>query len=61
MKAQDVLFWPGMAAEIIEMVNKCPEIVCLEIRPCQQSEPLKLKRDPTTALGQGWHGLLAQE
>ena len=46
MKAQDVLFWPGMAAEIIEMVNKCLVIVCLEIRPCRQSEPLKFNEIP---------------
>ena len=39
MKARDVLFWPGMAAEITEKVKKC--LVCLENRPCRQSEPLK--------------------
>ena len=33
MKARDVLFWPGMAAEITEKVKKCP--VCLENRPCR--------------------------
>ena len=44
MKARDVLFWPGMAAEITEKVKKCP--VCLENRPCQQSEPLKSHEIP---------------
>ena len=38
MKARDVLFWPGMAAEITEKVKKCP--MCLENRPCEQSEQL---------------------
>ena len=46
MKAQDVLFWPGMTAEITEMVNKFPVIVCLEIRPCSQSEPLTSNEIP---------------
>ena len=44
MKARDVLFWPGMAVEITEKVKKCP--VCLENRPCQQSEPLKSHEIP---------------
>ena len=44
MKARDVLFWPGMAAEITEKVKKCP--MCLEYRPCQQSEPLKSHEIP---------------
>ena len=44
MKARDVLFWPEMAAEITEKVKKCP--VCLENRPCQQSEPLKSHEIP---------------
>ena len=44
MKAREVLFWPGMAAEITEKVKKCP--VCLENRPCQQSEPLKSHEIP---------------
>ena len=44
MKARDVLFWPGMAAEVTEKVRKCP--VCLENRPCQQSEPLKSHEIP---------------
>ena len=44
MKARDVLFWPGMAAEITEKVKKCP--LCLENRLCQQSEPLKSHKIP---------------
>ena len=31
MKARDVLFWPGMGAEITEKVKKCP--ASLENRP----------------------------
>lgn len=44
MKARDLLFWPGMAAEITEKVKKCP--LCLENPPCQQSEPLKSHEIP---------------
>ena len=44
MKAGDVLFWPGMAAEITVKVKKCP--VCPENRPCQQSETLKSHEIP---------------
>lgn len=44
IKARDVLFWPGMAAEITEKIKKCP--VCLENRPSQQSEPLKSHEIP---------------
>ncbi|KAL9979645.1 hypothetical protein ACROYT_G017335 [Oculina patagonica] len=44
MKARDVLFWPGMAAEITEKIKKCP--VCLENRSSQQSEPLKSHEIP---------------
>lgn len=44
MKARDVLFWPGMAADITEKIKKCP--VCLENRPSQQSEPLKSHEIP---------------
>lgn len=49
MKARDVLFWPGMAANITEKIKKCP--VCLENRPSQQSEPLKSHEIPPLALG----------
>ena len=38
------LFWPGMVAEIIEKIKKCP--VCLENRPSQQSEPQKSQEIP---------------
>lgn len=49
IKARDVLFWPGMAADITEKIKKCP--VCLENRPSQQSEPLKSHEIPPLALG----------
>ena len=44
MKARDVLFWPGMAAEITEKVKKSP--VYPENRPCQQPETLKSHEIP---------------
>ena len=48
-KTRDVLFWPGMAADITEKIKKCP--VCLENRSSQQSEPLKSHEIPPLALG----------
>jgi hypothetical protein len=37
-RARDVLFWPGMNAEIKDMVSNCP--ICLEFRNKQTKEPL---------------------
>ena len=37
-RARDVIFWPGMTAEIKEMANQCS--TCNEFRDKQQKEPL---------------------
>ncbi|XP_046856095.1 uncharacterized protein K02A2.6-like [Xenia sp. Carnegie-2017] len=37
-RAREVIFWPGMATEISEMISRCE--TCLESRKRQQREPL---------------------
>jgi len=37
-RARDVLFWPGINAQIQDMISKCA--TCLEMRNSQQKEPL---------------------
>ena len=52
-RARDVLFWPGMSAEITEMVTACS--VCSEYQVRQQKEPLmthKIPKTPWTKVGQ---------
>lgn len=46
-RARDVLFWPKISAEIVDMVSKC--IVCLEHRNSNPKEPLKPHEIPTYA------------
>jgi hypothetical protein len=46
-RARDVLFWPTISAEIVDMVSKC--IVCLEHRNSNPKEPLKPHEIPTYA------------
>lgn len=43
-KAKDVVFWPGMAADIKEMVEKCS--VCAELQPQNSKEPLQSHKIP---------------
>lgn len=38
-RAKQVMYWPGMYAQIEEMVNSCS--TCIKFRPKQPSEPLK--------------------
>ena len=47
-KARDVLFWPGMTAEIRDCVSKCE--TCNTYQTNQQKEPL-IPHDPPKALG----------
>lgn len=44
MRAREVLFWPGMSADVTEKIKQCS--VCLESRPSQQPEPLKSHEIP---------------
>ena len=41
-RARDVLFWPGMNAQIQELVSKC--VICLESTAANQKEPLISRR-----------------
>lgn len=38
LRAREVVFWPGMTSQIIDMVSKCCE--CATYRKAQQAEPL---------------------
>ena len=44
-RARDVIFWPGMTAEIKEMANQCS--TCNEFRDKQQKEPLMTYEIPS--------------
>ena len=44
-RAKDVIFWPGMTAEIREIVSQCS--TCNEIRDKQQKEPLMTYEFPS--------------
>ena len=44
-RAKDVLYWPGMTAEITELVRMCA--VCSEFLDKQQKEPLMTHKIPT--------------
>ena len=44
-RARQVMFWPGINAEISDMVSKC--IACLENQAYQKKEPLIFHEIPT--------------
>ena len=45
-RARDVIFWPGMTADIKEMVSQCS--TCAEYQVKQQKEPLMTYKIPAT-------------
>lgn len=46
-RARDVMYWPGINAEITEMVQNCD--ACLKHQPSQQAEPLQPHEIPDRA------------
>ena len=38
-RAREVFFWPGMSAQLKELINKCS--ICQSVKPEQASEPLQ--------------------
>ena len=38
-RAREVFFWPGMSAQLKELIEKCS--ICQSVKPEQASEPLQ--------------------